>query len=313
MSRTNKIGLEYFPFDVDFFNDIKIRKLIKAQGGKAVPVYACLLCIIYKNGYYMKWDNELPFIISEQTGYEEVYIQEVIKSCVVFDLFSKQMYEEKRILTSKGIQIRYSEICELLRRKSNVKDYSLLINVEEKPINATLMPINATLMQQRKGKEKKINLKDIVSNETISQVEPDPPELPPKKQNFENIDFKNFVEWFNSTTKGVFGEIRIPLGEKRKMAISARVREYGKNSLCEVVNLAMNSNFLKGDNGRGWTATLDWMMKPSNFEKILSKNYENGNKESNQKCSDEQLANAIKQGVARGEYNKAKREGRIVD
>jgi hypothetical protein len=174
MARTKKIGLEYFPFDVDFFSDIKIRKLIKAQSGKAVAVYACLLCSIYKNGYYMKWDNELPFIISEQTGYDEVYIQEVIKSCMVFDLFSKQMYEEKGVLTSKGIQIRYSEICELLRRKTKITDFCLIndtlipINDTLIPINDTLIPINDTLMQQIKGKEMKGKEKKINGSEFFS-------------------------------------------------------------------------------------------------------------------------------------------------
>ena len=75
MARTIKKGLDYFPFDVDFFQDIRIRKLIKYQGGKAVTVYALLLCTIYKNGYYAEWDKELPFIISEQSGYTEAYIQ----------------------------------------------------------------------------------------------------------------------------------------------------------------------------------------------------------------------------------------------
>ena len=51
MGRNVKKGLDYFPFDVDFFQDIKIRKLIKYQRGKAVTVYALLLCLIYKNGY----------------------------------------------------------------------------------------------------------------------------------------------------------------------------------------------------------------------------------------------------------------------
>lgn len=43
MSRPIKIGFDYFPFDVDFFSDIRIRKLTKSQGGKAVTVYALLL------------------------------------------------------------------------------------------------------------------------------------------------------------------------------------------------------------------------------------------------------------------------------
>ena len=68
MGRPKKIGLDYFSFKVDFFQDIRIRKLIKAQGGKAVAVYVLLLCSIYKNGYYTEWDKDLAFIISEQLG-----------------------------------------------------------------------------------------------------------------------------------------------------------------------------------------------------------------------------------------------------
>ena len=59
MGRAIKQGLEYFPFDIDFFQDIKIRKLIRYQGGKAITVYTLLLCIIYRDGYYTKWDEEL--------------------------------------------------------------------------------------------------------------------------------------------------------------------------------------------------------------------------------------------------------------
>ena len=77
MARTSKIGLEYFPMDIDIFSDIKIRKLIKYQGGKAISIYALLLCNIYKNGYYMEWDDDVPFIISEQTGFDEEYILDV--------------------------------------------------------------------------------------------------------------------------------------------------------------------------------------------------------------------------------------------
>ena len=34
---------------------------------------SCYVLFINK-GITMRWDKELPFIISEQTGYEEVYI-----------------------------------------------------------------------------------------------------------------------------------------------------------------------------------------------------------------------------------------------
>lgn len=126
MSRQKKSGLDYFPFEVDFFQDIKIRKLIRRNGGKAIAVYALLLCYIYKSGYFMTWDKELPFIISEQTGYGEVYIQEVLESCLTLGLLDSRMLDEKGVLTSRGIQERYKKICADSRRAVSIDRYNLL-------------------------------------------------------------------------------------------------------------------------------------------------------------------------------------------
>lgn len=126
MARIAKSGLEYFPFDIDFFQDIRIRKLIKRQGGKAVTVYALLLCLIYKNGYYMQWDEELPFIGSEMSGYDEAYMSEVIKTCLTLGLFDKNLFDTEQVLTSKGIQVRYCNIQRLNKRMSRIDKYSLL-------------------------------------------------------------------------------------------------------------------------------------------------------------------------------------------
>ena len=170
MGRNRKTGLDYFPFDIDTFQDIKIRKLIKYQSGKAVTVYALLLCLIYKGGYYMRWDEELPFIISEQTGFEEAYIQEVIKSCMVLGLFSKELFESEYVITSKGIQERYRDICKQMNRKCDFVEFSLIsseekaisseeipISSEEIPISSEEMLINSEKIPQKKRKEKEIN------------------------------------------------------------------------------------------------------------------------------------------------------------
>jgi len=170
MGRIAKRGLEYFPMDVDFFQDIKIRKLIRRQGGKAVAVYALLLCFIYKNGYYIGGDEELPFIISEQTGYDEVYIQEVIKDCLALGLFNLEMYKKENILTSEGIQRRYKSILLTMKRVVRIDKYNLIsseekgisseekgISSEEKGISSEEKGINSeeSTLNKKKRKEKK--------------------------------------------------------------------------------------------------------------------------------------------------------------
>lgn len=207
MGRNRKIGLDYFPMDVDFFQDIRIRKLIKYQGGKAVTVYALLLCIIYKQGYYMRWDEELPFIISEQTGFEEAYIQEVFKCCMVVGLFSKELYESDKVITSKGIQERYKVICDQLRRVCQFDEFGLIsseeisISSEEKGISSEEMPINSAKSTQKKGKEKK----DITPTPPKQGELPESNKPPRKKKEPKSINSKAriiFEEYFGD----VFGE-----------------------------------------------------------------------------------------------------------
>lgn len=126
MARLAKYGLDYFPLDIDFFQDFRIRKLIKCQGGKAVTVYTLLLCLIYKNGYFLRWDNELPFICSETTGFEEAFILEVIKCCLSLGLFNKNIYDKEHVLTSKGIQVRFRNVSRMIRRSVKFDRYNLL-------------------------------------------------------------------------------------------------------------------------------------------------------------------------------------------
>jgi len=169
MGRNKRNGFSFFPFDVDFFQDIKIRKLIKYQGSDAVTVYTLLLCLIYKSGYYMRWDEELPFIVSEQTGLKEAHIQEVFNSCLNLGLFSKDLFEREKIITSIGIQERYKKICVDSRRVCDLTKYNLIsseempISSEEMPISSEEMPISSEEMPISSGKstQSKVNKRKI--------------------------------------------------------------------------------------------------------------------------------------------------------
>ena len=155
MGRKIKRGLDYYPVDVDIASDIKMRKLLKRCGGQAYTVYAFLLCLIYKNGYYIELDEDLPFILSEQTGYSEEYIGQVIDCCLDIDLFNKTLYASDKVITSRAIQERYS----LIRRLTNVKnpiDEFSLISCQETPSQSAFLPIYSENSAQRKEKKSKV-------------------------------------------------------------------------------------------------------------------------------------------------------------
>ncbi len=204
MARTIKKGLDYFPFEVDFFQDIRIRKLIKYQGGKAITVYALLLCNIYRNGYYVKWDKELPFIFSEQSGYTEAYIQEVIDCCMNIGLLSKELFESAKVLTSKGIQERYRRICTSSRRCGVIKEFNLLsVEEPETPSNPQPPEQNRVKPQAPAPLKKETKPKSAPKPKPIPETPaPTPaPSVPPKYEasiEEEVTEMKRSPQWKES-------------------------------------------------------------------------------------------------------------------
>ena len=67
------------------------------------------------------------------------------------------------------------------------------------------------------------------------------------------------------------------MSDQRKSNVRARIREYGGDvqKVYMAIDKAMESNFMNGKNGKGWVASFDWMMCPSNFPKVLEGNYDN--------------------------------------
>lgn len=273
MGRNKKIGLDYFPFDIDFFQDLRIRKLIKYQGGKAVTVYALLLCNIYKQGYYMRWDEELPFFVSEQTGFEEAYIREVIKCCLVIGLFSKEFYDSEKILTSKGIQERYQKICDLCRRNNEIHEYNI-ISSEDIAFPSEEMMISSSKSTQSKVKERK-EKKSKKNNKEISpegDTKKDELSLNPHPQ-IEHVDFVRLKEYFNTTFNGKLSMV-VNITEARRKAVKARIAQYDKETVFTVLKKVAASPFLLGCNDRNWKCDFDWIFKAGNFTKILEGNYD---------------------------------------
>lgn len=130
MARTEKRGLEYLPLDLSFFEDRKIRRLQRKCDADAPMVYIALLCTIYREGYYIKWDEDLMFDLSEMMHKDEQYVTDVVNACLECGLLSDSMYDRHRILTSQGIQKQYNLISEKSKRKGRVSEYSLLSGCE---------------------------------------------------------------------------------------------------------------------------------------------------------------------------------------
>ena len=104
MARPTKQGIEYFSLDVDFFSDIKVRRISKACGPASTSILICLLCNIYRDkGYYIEWDEDLPFVVADTIGTTEGAVEEVVKKAVKVGFFDKSLFDQYRILTSNRL------------------------------------------------------------------------------------------------------------------------------------------------------------------------------------------------------------------
>lgn len=127
MARPRKDGLDYFPLDVNFLSDLKIKKIIRAYGAQAVAVVMSVLTTIYRdNGYFATYDDDLIFIIADELKLEDGYVKNVIEKLIEVDFLNKEQKEKNNILTSIGIQERYLKACERRVKTTLNATYNLL-------------------------------------------------------------------------------------------------------------------------------------------------------------------------------------------
>lgn len=294
MARPHKEGIDYFSLDVNFYDNKKVRRIIRACGPAAGTILTCLLCNIYGGkGYYITWDGELPFDIADKIGVSEGAVSEVITKALQVDFFSSYQHETNSILTSEEIQKRYKSAT--LKRQETIVDkkYSVFsggngvidgrnsgkgvgntqskekvkdskVNNRAKALVGTSPDVSATLQIDYKkiidslaGKERKdiwVSIRDFIVNNKPGFIDP-------------YVDAWNV---FAPTCKLATVEA---ISESRKKKFKTRIQEESFDFL-KILEKIKCSPHLKGDNNGGWKVTFDWIFEnDKNYVKIIEGNY----------------------------------------
>lgn len=163
MARPKKIGLDYFPFDVDLFDDPKVLPVSVEFGAIGESILTRLLCAIYREGYCAQWTDGLKFKIANQAKVNEDVVTNVVIKLVKYHFFNEEMFTQHKILTSSGVQKRWKEATRK-RVKLSDKIYWLLdknevsdgSKAEKTKFPAEETPITQPESTQKKVKEKKV-------------------------------------------------------------------------------------------------------------------------------------------------------------
>lgn len=142
LARPLKDGIDYFPFDVGFLQDKKIR-LIKGEfGAKGVLVLLQLLCSIYKeSGYFATCDDDDCLLMADAVGcgVDSEFIRQVIHGCIRRSLFDDKLFNVFGVLTSRGIQRRYLRALSTRDNIEMIEEYWLLDIDNKKDVPASIL------------------------------------------------------------------------------------------------------------------------------------------------------------------------------
>ena len=121
MARLRKDGLNYFPLDVDFFDDEKIKILEARYGADGITLYLYLLCRIYRQGYYIQVNEDFKYLVSAELKMGADKVKQVLTFLLSRSLFDNTLFQSDAVLTSAGIQKRWQIAKKEAARKTPIE------------------------------------------------------------------------------------------------------------------------------------------------------------------------------------------------
>ena len=174
LARPKKEGLDYFPLDVDFFNENKIKILKARYGADGITMYMYLLCKIYKQGYYIKIDDDFEYIISDDLKMGVDKVKQVLTFLLSRSLFDNKLFQSDAVLTSAGIQKRF-QLAVKERAKKNpieVGRYWLLNKKETEPfIKCTLFTGYSNNNESFSGKNQDNSSEESLKKSKVKNID----------------------------------------------------------------------------------------------------------------------------------------------
>ncbi|MCE8614516.1 DUF4373 domain-containing protein [Bacteroides fragilis] len=250
-------GINYFPIGVNFMEENAMEVIEAKYGIKGSAIVLKLLCKIYKEGYYIRWDEEQCLIFANKAGREvqAAEVQGIIEILFIKGILDENSYQENGILTSESIQKVWLEATKRRKRELSELPYLMVRPEKEngKPDNASAQQ---EIEQPKPLKERKasagtgnvvhdvaVNAKNAC-NSRQSKVKKSrakenkelPPSAPPKGKEEERMEDSASLPIpgyaFNTMTHNYSGLIdtlkRLGINEVSEVNAILRLSDYGR-------------------------------------------------------------------------------------
>ena len=163
-------GINYFPVGVNFMEENAMQVIEAKYGIKGSAIVLKLMCKIYKEGYYIRWDEEQCLIFANKAGREvqAEEVQGIIEILFTKGILDRNSYQENGILTSESIQKVWMEATKRRKRELSELPY-LMVKPEKENGKADTPPALQEIQQPELFKKEKtpVNPKNVVHHVAV--------------------------------------------------------------------------------------------------------------------------------------------------
>ena len=181
-------GINYFPIGVNFMEENAMEVIEAKYGIKGAAIVLKLLCKIYKEGYFIRWDEEQCLIFANKAGREVqvAEVQGIIEILFIKGILDRNSYLENGILTSANIQKIWMEATKRRKRDLKALPYLLVNDLTQQETeapegeNVTISPGNVVHDVTVNAKNACNSGQSKVKEKKAEENKELPPSAPPK-------------------------------------------------------------------------------------------------------------------------------------
>ena len=237
-------GINYFPVGVNFMEENAMEVIEAKYGIKGSAIVLKLLCKIYKEGYFIRWDEEQCLIFANKAGREvqAAEVQGIIEILFIKGIMDKNSYLENGILTSENIQKIWMEATKRRKRDLKALPYLLVNDLTQQETeapegeNVTISPGNVVHDVAVNAKNACNSGQSKVKENKAEENKELPPSAPPKGEGEERKGDSAYLPIpgyaFNTMTHNYSGLMdtlkRLNITDTGEVNSILRLSDYGR-------------------------------------------------------------------------------------
>jgi len=266
MARPVKMGIDYFPLNIDIFDDEKVIPVSSEFGAKGECIVVRVLCAIYRNGYFAECSDAFIYKIAKQSNLPHTLVNEIISRLVKWGFFNKSVFDSFGVLTSAGIQKRWKEAT---RKRVPTENLSFWVLEDDRIINdgnRGFLPEETPLTPTETTQKKRNKIKEKDNTDVLSKKkDPNPLNPDPKKETHPPVappplpaqEFVKFQKWITEKAPRV-AKMEEPFTQEEYLRIK---EEFPPGMTAEVLLAMHNSKDLLKKNLSANLTFRNWIQR----------------------------------------------------